>query len=85
MVMDEEENQTIDPAADSGQDENTFTDPAATEILVTSPVDNRAKTTIETEKGTIQVIHEITFGEVILSTLIFATLIFMILDRVIRR
>lgn len=42
-------------------------------------------TLITTEKGTIEVIHQITLGDLITSTILMATLIFMVLERVIRR
>jgi hypothetical protein len=42
-------------------------------------------TTIETGKGQINVIHEVTLGDVLVSTVLMAILIFMVLDRVIRR
>lgn len=58
---------------------------ASSEILVTSPVDPRTMTTIETDKGDIHVIHEITLGDVILSTLLMAILIFKVIESVIRR
>lgn len=54
-------------------------------VTVTSPIDFRETTVVRTDKGDIHVIHEITLGEVIISTLIMALLIFRVLDRVIRR
>jgi len=55
------------------------------EVMVTSPIDFRESTIFHTEKGDIHVIHEITLGDIVLSTLMMAMLIFLILDRVIRR
>ncbi|MFO1442669.1 hypothetical protein KDN24_05505 [Bacillus sp. Bva_UNVM-123] len=55
------------------------------DVIVTAPIDFRESTIFSTEKGDIHVIHEITLGEVIISTLIMAMLIFSLLDRVIRR
>jgi hypothetical protein len=43
------------------------------------------KTVIETSKGFIEVIHEITLGDLLISTSLVAILIFMVLSRVIRR
>jgi hypothetical protein len=43
------------------------------------------KTVILTSKGTIEVIHEITLGDLLISTTLVAMLIFMVLSRVIRR
>ncbi|MBW7649934.1 MULTISPECIES: hypothetical protein [Anoxybacillus] len=48
-------------------------------------VDLRSHTTIETPEGNIHIIHEITLGEMIISVLIAATLIFMFLERMMRR
>jgi hypothetical protein len=45
----------------------------------------RTMTTIETGKGQIQVIHEITLGDLLISTTLVAMLIFMVISRVIRR
>ncbi|MCK6259387.1 hypothetical protein LCY76_22710 [Fictibacillus sp. KIGAM418] len=56
-----------------------------TEPQVVVPVEIREVTKIETEKGTINVIHEVTLGDLIISTILLASLIFMVLSRVIRR
>jgi hypothetical protein len=48
--------------------------------MVTTP-----KTVILTSKGTIEVIHEITLGDLLISTTLVAMLIFMVISRVIRR
>ncbi|KIQ93619.1 hypothetical protein LH47_02300 [Anoxybacillus thermarum] len=48
-------------------------------------VDLRSHTTIETPEGNIHIIHEITLGEIVMSVLIAATLIFMFLERMMRR
>lgn len=53
------------------------------EVIV--PVDVREMTRFETEKGNIHVIHEITLGDLLISTCLVAILIFMVLSRVIRR
>ncbi|MDP4086015.1 MAG: hypothetical protein Q8934_15535 [Bacillota bacterium] len=45
----------------------------------------RTMTTIDTGKGQINVIHEVTLGDILLSTILMAMLIFMVLDRMIRR
>lgn len=55
------------------------------EPQVVVPVEIREMTRVETEKGNIHVIHEITLGELLISTILLATLIFMVLSRVIRR
>ncbi|MGG5253536.1 hypothetical protein ACQYAD_08575 [Neobacillus sp. SM06] len=51
----------------------------------TAASDVRTMTTFETGKGQINVIHEITLGDILLSTVLMAMLIFMVLDRLIRR
>lgn len=56
-----------------------------TEVVVTSPIDNREQTIFRTGDGEIHVIHEITLGDVVFSTLILALLVFMVLEKVIRR
>jgi hypothetical protein len=43
------------------------------------------KTVIETSKGFIEVIHEITLGDLLIATTLVAMLMFMVLSRVIRR
>lgn len=55
------------------------------EPQVIVPVEIREMTRVETEKGNIHVIHEITLGELLISTILLAILIFMVLSRVIRR
>ncbi|KAB2333982.1 hypothetical protein [Bacillus mesophilum] len=52
---------------------------------VVVPVDVREMTVIENEKGKVAIIHEITFGELIVSTLLMALIIFQFLSRIIRR
>jgi hypothetical protein len=47
--------------------------------------DVRTMTIIETPKGQIDVIHEITLGDLLVSTSLVAVLIFMVISRVIRR
>ncbi|MEH7126013.1 hypothetical protein V7127_22640 [Bacillus sp. JJ1773] len=82
----------INPADPNG--DSVIQSPASTEganmfssdgVVVTSPIDNREQTILRTGDGEIHVIHEITLGEVVLSTIIMALLVFMVLDRVIRR
>lgn len=76
----EGETVTQPPATTEGS--NIFTSDG---VVVTSPIDNREQTIFRTGDGEIHVIHEITLGEVVLSTIIMALLVFMVLDRVIRR
>lgn len=63
-----------DTSAGSG---DGITDPQTGESLI--------MTTIETSKGTIIVQHEITFGDLLISTILMAMLIFMVLERMVRR
>lgn len=89
---------TADPGATTpgdteGNGESVIQSPATTEgantlptdVVVTSPIDNREQTIFRTGDGEIHVIHEITLGDVVLSTLIMALLVFMVLEKVIRR
>lgn len=93
-----EENQPTLPAEESEADIETPIPDTTTEtgvpsllfdsetgVVVTAPIDFRESTIFRTEKGDIHVIHEITLGDIVLSTLMMAMLIFLILDRVIRR
>lgn len=74
MFMNETENQT---------DNTSNGDIAQNDVQ--QYVDLRSHTTIETPEGNIHIIHEITLGEMIISVLIAATLIFMFLERMMRR
>ncbi|MDA6130775.1 hypothetical protein OSK38_25745 [Escherichia coli] len=56
-----------------------------TEPQVVVPVEIREMTRVETEKGNIHVIHEITLGDLLVSMSLVALLIFQVLSRVIRR
>ncbi|KAF0994399.1 hypothetical protein [Geobacillus sp. TFV-3] len=48
-------------------------------------VEMREHTVIETKEGNIVVIHEITLGDVVISVILAAMLIFMVLERFMRR
>lgn len=56
-----------------------------TDPQVVVPVEIREMTRIETDSGSIHVIHEITLGDLLTSTLLAAILFFSIVSRVIRR
>lgn len=60
-----------------GEDMNT-----SPEVVV--PVEIREMTVFETDKGVIHVIHEVTLGDLLISTILTATLIFMVVSRVVR-
>lgn len=60
-------------------------DETTTDPQVVVPVEIREMTRFETDSGNINVIHEITLGDLITATLLTAILIFMIVSRFIRR
>lgn len=78
---------TIDGPSDSGEASTPVTgdETLPLEVMVTSPIEFRETTVIRSGKGDIHVIHEITLGDVVLATLFTAMLMFLVLDRVIRR
>lgn len=55
------------------------------EPQVVVPVDVREITTLYTDQGEIHIIHELTLGDLVLSTLLMAILLFLIISRVVRR
>ncbi|AIF45719.1 hypothetical protein [Virgibacillus sp. SK37] len=55
------------------------------EPQVTSPIDPREMTRIDTGQGEIHIIHEMTFGDLLISTLLMAIIIFLLINRVARR
>ncbi|GIN62749.1 hypothetical protein J27TS8_27420 [Robertmurraya siralis] len=89
-ITEVDEEITTEPESSITTEVDDIGDPASTDfsssdIIVTSPVDPRTMTVLETGKGDIHVIHEITLGDAILSTLIMGLVLFIVLDRVIRR
>lgn len=60
-------------------EENVF------ENQVVIPVEIREMTRFESDKGKINIVHEITLGDLLISTSLIAILIFMVLSRLIRR
>jgi|GEM_PF-3105602 hypothetical protein len=54
-------------------------------VVINSPIDPREMTVFETEKGVIHIIHEVTLGDLLVSTLLAALLIFVVISKVIRR
>lgn len=62
---------------------DTTTIPVETSTTIDTPV--RTETIFATTEGEIHVIHEITLGDIATSMLLMMILIFMILERVIRR
>lgn len=55
------------------------------DVQIVVPIDGREMTKIETDKGEIHVIHEVTQGDLLIAACLVAILIFMVLSRVIRR
>lgn len=88
-----DENTTIETPGTEGTAE--VTPPTQTESIslgggssepqVVIPIEIREYTPFVTESGNINVIHEITIGELLVCTLIMALLIFTVIGRVIRR
>ncbi|WP_018931337.1 hypothetical protein [Gracilibacillus lacisalsi] len=60
-------------------------DSMSSDPQVVVPVDTREMTLFETDSGVIHIIHEITLGELITSTLIILLLVLMLISHVIRR
>lgn len=52
---------------------------------VVVPVEIREMTRVETEKGNIHVIHEVTLGDLLVSSLILALIAFKVVERFVRR
>ncbi|SEO80528.1 hypothetical protein SAMN04488134_11360 [Amphibacillus marinus] len=52
---------------------------------VVVPVDPREMTRIVTDSGELHIIHEITLGDLLIVTALFAIIIFMLISSVIRR
>lgn len=70
------------------------TDIIQTEAIISSgssdpqvviPIEIRELTPFVTESGNINVIHEITLGDLLVSTLIMALLVFTVIGRIVRR
>lgn len=62
---------------------NTSTTTTDPQVVV--PVEIREMTHFDFPGGKINIIHEITLGDLLISTCLVAILIFMVLSRVIRR
>lgn len=77
------------PEAETGTTDITGTGPItnidSSQVIVTAPIDPREQTIVTTGDGAIVVIHEITLGDVVISTLMLSILIFMLLDKLINR
>ena len=92
-----EQTQTTDEPVDGQTDETTVqtdepvqttettSEPETQEPQVVVPVDTREMTVVDSQEGTINVIHEVTIGDLLVSTALFILIIFMLIDRVVRR
>jgi len=76
------ETQTTDEPV---QTTETTSEPTIDEPQVVVPVDTREMTVVDSQAGTINVIHEVTIGDLLVSTALFILIIFMLIDRVVRR
>ena len=65
--------------------EQTTVDPTQYPVDVVMDLNRTEETIVATSNGKVHVIHEITLGDIITSTLLVAILAFMVLDRFIRR
>lgn len=73
-------------ATQTGEEQTPAPDPTEPQPLdAGTTTDTYFVSTFDTGKGSISVVHDITLGDLILSTILMAILIFMVLDRVIRR
>ncbi|MBP3040571.1 hypothetical protein J9303_13855 [Bacillaceae bacterium Marseille-Q3522] len=79
--MYEQENQTTDTQAVDSENAETEANNSTTSVNFS---DVQTVTVIQTPKGQINVVHEITLGDVIISTLLFVMILFIVLGRFIR-
>ena len=82
--------ETTDTPTETTTDEpvqttETTSEPTIDEPQVVVPVDTREMTVVDSQAGTINVIHEVTIGDLLVSTALFILIIFMLIDRVVRR
>lgn len=83
--VDEQTNETTDQTDEQVQTTETTSEPETQEPQVVVPVDTREMTVVDSNAGTINVIHEVTIGDLLVSTALFILIIFMLIDRVVRR
>lgn len=75
---------TNEPGTDSTQSEAIISNDSSDPQTVI-PVEIREYTPFVTDSGNINVIHEITLGDLLVSTLIMALLVFTVISRLVRR
>ncbi|GEM02006.1 hypothetical protein SAMN05421839_12531 [Halolactibacillus halophilus] len=80
--VDEQTEETTDQTV---QTTEATSEPGIDEPQVVVPVDTREMTVVDSNAGTINVIHEVTIGDLLVSTALFILIIFMLIDRVVRR
>ncbi|MBB5324902.1 hypothetical protein HNQ34_002000 [Anoxybacillus tepidamans] len=86
--MNEQNQSTMEQTTNQSTTDQSTTNQSTTDQSTISNinfVDMREHTLIETKEGNIAVIHEITLGDVIISVLLAAMMIFMVLERFMRR
>jgi len=83
--VDEQTNETTVQTDEQVQTTETTSEPTIDEPQVVVPVDTREMTVVDSQAGTINVIHEVTIGDLLVSTALFILIIFMLIDRVVRR
>lgn len=83
--VDEQTDETTDQTDEPVQTTETTSEPETQEPQVVVPVDTREMTVVDSNAGTINVIHEVTVGDLLVSTALFILIIFMLIDRVVRR
>lgn len=83
--VDEQTDETTDQTDEPVQTTETTSEPETQEPQVVVPVDTREMTVVDSNAGTINVIHEVTIGDLLVSTALFILIIFMLIDRVVRR
>lgn len=74
-----------EPGSEETATEGLAVEEVSTDPEVVVPVEVRELTRFETDQGNIDLIHEITVGDLLVSTILFALLIFFVVSRVIRR
>ncbi len=83
--VDEQTDESTDQTDEPVQTTETTSEPTTDEPQVVVPVDTREMTVVDSQAGTINVIHEVTIGDLLVSTALFILIIFMLIDRVVRR
>lgn len=76
----------METGTETGTIDTTQTTNGTEEVMqMVVPIEIREYTPFVTESGNINVIHEITLGDLLVSTLIMALLVFTVIGRIVRR